>query len=302
MAGAGYPAGARSIQTLLGVGDSASRNARALRDDIPEVAAEFLAAQVQVMTSYVDGAGQVWASLLSGQPGFTSAVSDRQVEIAADPLPGDPLNDLVDGDRLGVLGVEPETRRRMRANGRARRRTGGGFVVDVDQVVSNCKRYISKRQHHRAPGMGAPARGDLQTSLSASQQAWIRGTDTFFIATADSEGADISHRGGNPGFVDVSDTRHLSWPDYAGNSMFLTLGHLRQNPHAGLLVIDWEQGSTLQLTGTTSVDFRPAAQHTVHFEIHAVSEVANATDLRWELQERSPANPPIPANPPKESD
>lgn len=293
MAGAGYPAGARYVQTLLGVGDSASRSARALRDDIPEVAAAFLAAQPQVMTSWVDPAGRVWASLLSGEPGFTSAVGERQVVITADPLPGDPLGALVDGDRLGVLGVEPETRRRMRANGRARRRAGGGFVVDVDQVVSNCQRYISRRQHHRAADPGDPARGEPSGGLSPDQQAWIRGTDTFFLATADSDGADISHRGGNPGFVEVSDERHLSWPDYPGNSMFLTLGHLHQNPHAGMLVIDWESGGTLQLTGTTRIDFDPGSQRIVHFELDEVSEVRHATDLRWDLQERSPANPPI---------
>ena len=39
-------------------------------------------------------------------------------------------------------------------------------------------------------------------------------------------GADASHRGGNPGFVRADSPHELSWPDYSGNSMFLTLGNL----------------------------------------------------------------------------
>lgn len=294
------------MQSLVGVGERAERNARALRGDIPEVAAAFLAAQPQVMTSSIDSDGRVWASLLSGPPGFTRASHERQVVIAAAPLPGDPLDALADGDRMGVLGVEPESRRRMRVSGHARRRDDGGFVLDTDQVVSNCQRYISRRQHHWADEAGEPARGPVGVRLTPGQQAWIAATDTFFIATAAEDGADISHRGGNPGFVHVLDDRHLSWPDYSGNAMFLTLGHLHLNPHAGLLLIEWEHGSTLQLTGTAHVDFEvdadtasryPGAERMVHFELDQVSEVTSATDLRWELEERSPANPPVSGTP-----
>jgi hypothetical protein len=42
--------------------------------------------------------------------------------------------------------------------------------------------------------------------------------------------ADASHRGGSPGFVAVQDERRLSFPDYAGNTMFMTLGNIAANP------------------------------------------------------------------------
>jgi hypothetical protein len=45
----------------------------------------------------------------------------------------------------------------------------------------------------------------------------------------------------------------LAFPDYSGNRMFQTLGNLAVNPRAGLLFVDWETGSTLQLTGRAQI-------------------------------------------------
>ena len=57
--------------------------------------------------------------------------------------------------------------------------------------------------------------------------------DVLFIATAHAtRGADASHRGGNPGFIEVLDGKTVRIPDYAGNSMFNTLGNLVVNPAA----------------------------------------------------------------------
>ena len=50
---------------------------------------------------------------------------------------------------------------------------------------------------------------------------------TFFIASVHAErGADASHRGGRPGFVEIRNHSTLAFPDYAGNQMFQTLGNI----------------------------------------------------------------------------
>ena len=41
--------------------------------------------------------------------------------------------------------------------------------------------------------------------------------------------------------------------------MFQTLGNLTMNPRAGLLFLDWETGSTLQLTGQAQIVWDPQA-------------------------------------------
>ena len=93
-------------------------------------------------------------------------------------------------------------------------------------------------------------------------------------------GADASHRGGRPGFAEVAyGGRQLTFPDYRGNRMFQTLGNLTINPRAGLLFVDWETGSTLQLTGRAQIVWdaqavapRPGAERLVEVTVGAVRE------------------------------
>ena len=73
------------------------------------------------------------------------------------------------------------------------------------------------------------------------------------------------------GFVTVAADR-LAWTDAPGNAMFLSLGNLAVEPMAGILVIDWPTGATLQLTGRAAVEWRSADHRTVHFAVDEVRE------------------------------
>ena len=135
-------------------------------------------------------------------------------------------------------------------------------------------------------------------SLTLTQQARITSADTFFIASMHSEsGADASHRGGYPGFIQVVNNNLLLFPDYIGNNMFKTLGNIALNPNSGLLFVDFECGNTLQLTGKASIiwDERTqqfsGAERLIEFQIEGVRETMNATNLRWKFAEYSPFNP-----------
>ncbi len=58
-----------------------------------------------VLVGSVDGEGQPWASMLVGAPGFLSSQDEHTLQVAARPLPGDPLAaHLAEGAPLGVLG------------------------------------------------------------------------------------------------------------------------------------------------------------------------------------------------------
>jgi predicted pyridoxine 5'-phosphate oxidase superfamily flavin-nucleotide-binding protein len=98
-------------------------------------------------------------------------------------------------------------------------------------------------------------------ALTASQSALLAEADTLFLASRHPDaGADVSHRGGPPGFVVVAGPNTLRIPDYAGNMMFNTLGNLAVHPEGGLLLVDFESGDTLQLTGRATIDWSPAAR------------------------------------------
>ncbi|MFB4317754.1 pyridoxamine 5'-phosphate oxidase family protein [Actinomadura sp. 21ATH] len=296
-----YHEGERAAQRRAGLLDQGAFSGRAIRAEIPDVARRFLAQQPMVVLGAADGDGRMWAAPLTGPPGFLRADDARTITIDARPGPHDPLHDrLAEPAPVGLLAIEPSRHRRMRMNGRAVP-TAGGLRVSLDQVYSNCPKYIQKREPRWEPA--SPGRPRRSRSLSAEQRARITGADTFFIATADREGnADASHRGGNPGFVEVPSPTMLRWPDYVGNAMFNTLGNLEVQPRAGLLFPDWRTGAVLQLTGTARTDWEPArgtAERLVEFTVTDVIEIPDAVPLRWSEPVLSRFNPPVP--PPEEA-
>ncbi|WP_396446389.1 pyridoxamine 5'-phosphate oxidase family protein [Actinomadura sp.] len=292
-----YHEGERAVQRRAGLHHGGSP-APAVRTEIPEVARRFLLQQPMVVLGAADADGRIWATLLTGRPGFMRAEDARTVTIDARPGPGDPLHDRLTAPApVGMLGIEPSRHRRMRMNGHAVP-TRHGLHVTLDQVYSNCPKYIQKREYRWDPSE-SPGRPQRSRALTGHQQRWIAGADTFFIATSDRDGnADASHRGGNPGFVEVVSPTELRWPDYVGNAMFNTLGNLEVQPRAGLVVPDWHTGALLHLTGTARTDWDPAhaaevpgAQRLVEFTITDVIEIAAAVPLRWSTPVPSHFNP-----------
>ncbi|MGV9596638.1 pyridoxamine 5'-phosphate oxidase family protein [Streptosporangium sandarakinum] len=265
------------------------------RPEIPPVATGFLAAQRMLLIGATGRDGRPWASLLTGPAGFARAVDDRTVVIDAVPGVHDPLAGLAEGE-IGMLAVEPHTRRRMRVNGTVRR-NGGRLTIRTEQTYANCPKYIQSRAvtgEVAGPSAGASATG----ALTAGHRAWIEAADTFFVATrANGFGADLSHRGGAPGFVRVTGERRLVWPDYVGNAMFMTLGNLELDDACGLLFLDWEGGDALHLTGRARIEWDPGdvpgAQRLVAFDVERAVHVRGASPLRWTFERHSRFNPPV---------
>jgi predicted pyridoxine 5'-phosphate oxidase superfamily flavin-nucleotide-binding protein len=88
----------------------------------------------------------------------------------------------------------------------------------------------------------------------------IATADTFFIASAFDDGrqsryrgVDVSHRGGEPGFLKFDGQQRLLIPDYTGNNFFNTIGNLTLDPRVGLLFMDFDSGETAHLTGTAEI-------------------------------------------------
>ncbi len=229
------------------------------------------------------------------------AVDERTVRIDAPRIPADPLNEnLRARDEISLLVIDFATRRRMKLKRQSEVRSDGAILVHARRVYALCPKYIQAREP--AVGVAEPqiANGIVRVErLTQEQQLWIARADTFFIATFHPEsGADASHRGGYPGFVRILNTNQLVFPDYSGNKMLNTLGNITANPNAGLLFVDFERGSTLQITGKAQVvwdDDRaaefPGAERLVRLKIEEAIEIAGATPLRWQFVQYSPFNP-----------
>ncbi|MUL68105.1 pyridoxamine 5-phosphate oxidase [Mycobacterium sp. CBMA 234] len=291
-----YHAGELAVQRRLGQAEIAERVGRMIRTEIPAAAAAFLLDQPMIIVAAADDAGRVWPSLITGPPGYVHADDVQTIAIDALPVPGDPLHEVLrrPHQQVGMIAVQPQTRRRMRVNGVADP-TDNGLLIRTDQVYSNCPKYISRRHIEHVDTINQPPVVRRDRTLDVRTQQIIAATDTFFIGSTDPDGnTDASHRGGNPGFLQALSAIRLRWPDYRGNSMFQTLGNINANPRCGLLIADWHQGATIQLTGTAEIVWDGAgtgSQCAVEFSVAEVVELSGVSPLRWGSAELSPANP-----------
>jgi predicted pyridoxine 5'-phosphate oxidase superfamily flavin-nucleotide-binding protein len=296
-----FHSGEIAVQTKTGVRRQAERLAAGIRGSISPDRREFVAAQRMAVLGTTDQRGGVWASVVTGKAGFLEAPDEHTIRIAAAPVAGDPLlENLATPAHAALIIPDLAARRRLRLNGRGEM-AGGVIEIRTDQVYGNCSHYIQARapigEHQWLPAVGTAA--VRTTQLSDENQRPIARADTFFIATGHPEyGADISHRGGNPGFVRIVDGRHLAIPDYSGNRMFNTLGNIVANPHAGLLFIDFDGGRTLQLSGRAAIDWDPAraatlagAERILDFELDEAIDSPHGFPLRYEFHDYSHFNP-----------
>ena len=226
--------------------------------------------------------------MLSGPPGFLGAEEADRLDIAARPAEGDPLSSaLTDGRPVGSLLLEPRLRRRMRANGRFSV-DDGRVAIRTTQVLSNCTRYIQKRSLDPAWVHGVPRLVSDEPTLSDRQRRWIDRADTAFIATTDIDGdADMSHRGGRPGWITVTDGR-VAYDEQPGNAMYLTLGNLERTRSAGLLFVDFDTGGTLHVAGECQATYPPSGQPRLSVTPIRVVELAAAAPAPWSPPEFSP--------------
>jgi predicted pyridoxine 5'-phosphate oxidase superfamily flavin-nucleotide-binding protein len=90
-----------------------------------------------------------------------------------------------------------------------------------------------------------------RSAFTESDKEFIESTIYFFIATADAGGhPDCSFKGGAAGFVRVTGPSELAFPDFDGNGMFKSLGNIADNPHVGLLFVDFEKPRRLRVNGS----------------------------------------------------
>lgn len=93
-----------------------------------------------------------------------------------------------------------------------------------------------------------------RTRFTSDDRAFIESRPFFFLATADADGQpDCSYKGGEPGFVRVTDADELAFPTYDGNGMFRSLGNVLVHPAVALLFIDFERPNRLRVLGRASI-------------------------------------------------
>lgn len=300
--------GEQQVQEKMGVRAKLEQvGGKHIRDHLPDQHREFYAELSFVLLGTVDDAGQPWASIVAGPAGFITSPGPNTLEIAAQPLYGDPLNQtLRRGAEIGLLGLQPETRRRNRLTGRVRTVGPEGFSIAVGRAFGNCRKYIQTREVVAPPNFDTPqAPGSVLVSDRFDLRArdLIERADTLFIASAyldqpdtPAGGADVSHRGGKPGFIRLEDVRTFVFPDFSGNFHFNTVGNIVKNPKAGFLFVDFDTGDLTYTTGDAEIEWDgeavrdyTGAERLIRFRAKKVIRVRSSLPLRFTFGEYSPA-------------
>ncbi|MDJ0871612.1 MAG: MOSC domain-containing protein [Gammaproteobacteria bacterium] len=301
-----FHAGEKALQARLGVGEQAERIGRRIfKKQMSEEQRAFFSQLPLLFVASTDDAGRPWASVLAGEPGFLEPTDDATLVVRTQPVYGDPLNEVLAGrTRIATLGLDFESRDRVRVNGTLAQVDRDGFVIRVLQTFGNCDQYIQARQPQlkravEGSAQAGPVRRDK--ALTKTAAALIASADTFFIASQSPDngdwrhGVDVSHRGGRPGFVLVAHESSLLFPDYPGNRMFNTLGNLQLDPRAGLLFIDFATGDTLQITGEAEILWEPhhagrfpGAERVVAFRVEETLHIERALPVSWTFRDYSP--------------
>jgi len=90
--------------------------------------------------------------------------------------------------------------------------------------------------------------------LNPLMQAFVTKQEMMFVGTADRHGeADASFRAGLAGFIRVLDQNTLAYPEYRGNGVMSSLGNISENPHVGLLFVDFADRIGLHVNGRARI-------------------------------------------------
>src|ERR1700720_1667733 len=166
--------GERAVQRRVGVAAEAKGLGRGISRDIPPGAQPFLEAQRIAILAGVDDSGRVWASPVTGKPGFITAPNPGRLRLAAGLPDADPLSESLARDRpLGVLVLDPERRRRLRINGRGVVGGPGAIEIRTEEVFGNCPKYIQARAPQGDPQPRRVGEAQWGTALTLDQRLAI---------------------------------------------------------------------------------------------------------------------------------
>lgn len=184
-------------------------------------------------------------------------VSPAVLELGLSGL-GDSVAEILSGKSAdaAILAIDYASKLRIRVNGKGKFRDGRLHLA-VEESFGNCNQYISRpeqdREEEKALARAAVAAKD-SVNLKSSERERIEGARRFIMASASARGADVSHRGGDQGFVHAAE-REITFADYPGNNMFATLGNVYEDGRCALLFPAYGgDGRSLQIAGRATIE------------------------------------------------
>lgn len=257
-----------------------------VRQAIPRQVFEWLKEQTLLAIATMDADGHLWATIVPGKPGFLQPDANGTHLWIERTMPPTVLTNLKSGGNIGLLAIDLTSRQRMRINGTATA-LPAGLHASVQEAFFNCPKYITRR-------IALPSAVDSEKSehegsrLLAEHLQLLSETDVLFLATTHPErGLDVSHRGGDPGFVQLLPDGRIRLPDYTGNSLFNSLGNILIDPRIALAIPNLRTGTILQITGTATIAWHDRDDDDSTGGTHRFVDI---TPFSWRTEEGGPVS------------
>lgn len=95
---------------------------------------------------------------------------------------------------------------------------------------------------------------DVNHRLGEAEAAFLRGRDSFYMASVGETGWPyVLHRGGPAGFVRVLDDVSIGFADFRGNRQYVSMGNLAADDRVSLFFMDYANRTRLKLFGRARV-------------------------------------------------
>jgi predicted pyridoxine 5'-phosphate oxidase superfamily flavin-nucleotide-binding protein len=121
----------------------------------------------------------------------------------------------------------------------------------LEIAVTPAVREAQRRFFGRSPDVRTERDND---PLGPEEVAFIAERDSFYMATVSESGWPyIQHRGGEPGFLLVIDSKTLAFADYKGNRQLLSTGNISVNDRVSLFLMDYPRRERLKILGHARV-------------------------------------------------
>lgn len=257
--------GQLAVQKITGEEEVAKMRIPMIRSTLHPRSIPFIEHQVLAFLGTEDSNGALWLSLMVGERGFITIPSEQEIRFNLGQVVSSQddifFTNIKTNATVGLLFHEAARRARYRAWGKVST-IEGHLCFDIRMGYPSCPKHIQSEQ---IEVLEKPETLSTQyengTTLCELERNWILGAHTFFICTQTKKGdIEASHRGGDPGFIEILENGAIRVPDYLGNSMFSTLGNIYENPKAALLFIDYKKGETLQLSGHAELQFDQSSE------------------------------------------
>jgi predicted pyridoxine 5'-phosphate oxidase superfamily flavin-nucleotide-binding protein len=281
-----YHSGEREAQRLAGEQDIADAREGMVRSAIPRQVFEWLREQTLLAIATLEASDHLWATVVPGERGFLEPDATGTHLWIQGAMPSTVLTGLKSGGNIGLLAIDLNSRQRMRINGTATA-LPAGLHVSVQEAFFNCPKYITRRT--ALPSATNSERAEREGSqLLAEHLQLLNETDVLFLATTHPErGLDVSHRGGDPGFVQLLPDGRIRVPDYTGNSLFNSLGNLLIDTRVALAVPNLRTGTILQITGTAAIRWNDTDEDDITGGTHRFVDIV---PIAWHTEDGGPVS------------